>query len=264
MSNQHYIHPVPGTLLSTVDYSRQLAMDNRLEDGLDYGAVHTIIGCGGIGFYLGILLSLLGVRNFILVDGDKIDTSNLARLPVPQTWVGTNKAIALRKVMHSFRPNNLINTLPMRIDTDNLPLLERVCRHLREEMGSDLMLWDTTDDARIQKKLCAWVRLQGDTLYRKIGYEGFSVGTYSDMQTAWLPENYQPGYRTTRANAASSVLAAVLGIFAQGLLVEGDFNFDVLDFMGVDRELEEDSEPEEEDTWVDDITEEEEDEEEDN
>ena len=38
-----------------------------------------IVGCGGIGNVIGVLLATAGVEEFILVDNDRIELSNLSR-----------------------------------------------------------------------------------------------------------------------------------------------------------------------------------------
>ena len=85
-------------IIDVVDYSRQQELNDTMTDKMPIDSINMIIGCGGIGFWLGLFLALLGYKNFILIDGDTIDHSNLNRLPVPQTWTGINKAVAYAKL----------------------------------------------------------------------------------------------------------------------------------------------------------------------
>lgn len=215
---------------SLVDYSRQAEFDSTLYN-IDPNQLHYIIGCGGVGFWLGIILAMQGCQHFVLIDGQNIERTNLNRLPVPPSWVGTNKAIALRKVMRSMRPVTAIRTVTKHIQEATLAIIT--------EGGSDMfaghkllakIVWDCTDDARIQKKLFKAMQANGDIQYRKLGYEGFQVGSYKAYDV-WIPGDYAPGYRTSNACAATSALAAVLGIISQGLDISHDLEVNVKELV---------------------------------
>lgn len=184
-----------------VDYSRQADMDGEIGTMFEY--THVIVGCGGIGFWLGILLSMIGIENLVLIDGDKLDPSNLNRIPVAQTWVGTNKAIALRKTIRQMRPLTSVMVLTKHATMASMDTLLPLANQRR------LYIWDCTDNARFQVQLFGWAR-NNHQPYRKIGYEGYQVGAYKDYNI-WIDDNYQTGYRTSRANAISSVMAAGWG-----------------------------------------------------
>lgn len=209
--------------IDIVDYSRQESMDKILDNYLTFRNV-IIIGCGGIGFWAGILLAMKGVPNFILIDGDKIEATNLNRLPVPQTWVGTNKAVALRKMIRILRPSTVISAIARHVQHDEIDILKRV---IQDGGPYYQLLIDTTDDARIQKAIYEAMKDRHMyTKYVKIGYEGFKVGAYNNM-SVWIPEDYRPGYRTTQANALSSAGAAVIGILSAFFMDENDKDLDV-------------------------------------
>jgi hypothetical protein len=225
--------------ITLVDNSRAEGMQEVLGMNLSTHDTeyHIIIGCGGIGMWLGLLLAMMGQQYFVFMDGDKVDNTNLSRLPVPQTWVGINKAVALRKLIRIMRPDTVISCLTTHINEDTLHLLEQFSGKLdggkyRRYNAQDIInVWDTTDDARIQKRISKYVDTMKNKYnkcrYRKIGYEGFQVGNYANMSKMWIPEDYQGGgYRTTQANAVSSVISAGLGIFAN-YLNNKDMNIDL-------------------------------------
>ena len=230
--------------ITLVDNNRQVGMLQALKFKPD--EQHIIIGCGGIGFWLGILLTMLGAQDIVIMDGDRIDASNLSRLPVPQTWIGTNKAVALRKTLRSLRPDLRVVCFTTHITVDTLSLLEqftlkREKTHTQSyyNRSGDIgtTVWDTTDDANIQSKINAYVKTLEDKqhegryygsreevnriFYRKIGYEGFNVGSYNEFEV-WTQGDYTTGYRTTSANAVSSVMAAGFGVFARYLVPKHD------------------------------------------
>jgi molybdopterin/thiamine biosynthesis adenylyltransferase len=193
--------------LDLVDYSRQEEMDNELDHNLDRRIA--VVGCGGVGSWLAILLAMTGYRNITLRDGQKIEASNLNRLPVPQTWIGKNKAIALRKVIKYLRPDTNISVIPFHV-TDEAGFNRFLAQNVH-------MVYDCTDDARIQQKITAWTRT-AHKRYRKIGYEGYKLGTYRRMDDIWIDDSeYRAGYRTSRANAVSSALAGGIGLLSEWL-----------------------------------------------
>jgi len=217
--------------LNIVDYSRQAELDSILTPKLTKDDINIIVGCGGIGFWLGIQLAMLGYRHFILIDGETVDYSNLNRLPVPQTWVGTNKAVALRKVIRSMRLDTVVMALSTNIQKDTLSILKNATGRFKS-MGaryfynnSKATLWDTTDDARIQTQLFNYCNDIANMTYRKLGYEGFNVGCYSNFDV-WTADDYETGYRTSNANAVTSCISAGIGIFAR-CLINDDIELDL-------------------------------------
>lgn len=209
---------------SLIDYSRQ-AEFNRAFEGQMTGFNHAIIGCGGVGFWLAIILAMQGYQNFALFDGQILETTNMNRIPVPPNWLGIKKVTALRKVIRSLRPETSIVNFPNHITPENLDILGKMIR----EAGMPFIIWDCTDDARIQRKVFEWSRHNNIT-YRKIGYEGFTVGSYKNYDV-WTSEDYQPGYRTSNACAASSAFAAVMGFMAEGFNIAGDINLDIRNIL---------------------------------
>jgi hypothetical protein len=217
--------------IDLVDYSRQQDLTGSAPelDNIVNHNTHLIIGCGGIGFWLGISLAMMGAKDFILVDGQTIDNSNLNRLPVPQTWIGQNKAIALRKMIRFLRPATRIVCLNAHITEETLDIIPKVLNQHRSSRNLH-NVWDTTDNAIIQRKIYDFVlklREEKSVAYRKIGYEAWKVGNYAKWDIWTDEDEYQTGYRTSSANSITSMLSAGLGIFAMGLGREDDFNLDI-------------------------------------
>lgn len=214
---------------SLVDYSRQAEFDRTLSIGIKAEQVNYIIGCGGVGFWLGVILAMQGQKHFVLIDGQSIERTNLNRLPVPPSWLGINKAIALRKVIRQLRPVTAVRTVTEHLQEDTLDVLIGTGTYV--STGTKRLtktVWDCTDDGRIQKKIYKALKAaRGDSIhYRKLGYEGFQVGSYKEYDV-WLPVDYQPGYRTSNACAATSALAAVLGIVTEGLNIREDVEINI-------------------------------------
>lgn len=210
--------------LDLTDYSRQQEMDTELDTtAIKENSTEMIIGCGGVGYWLAIMMALNGHKNFVLIDGDKVDATNLNRLPVPQSWIGRNKAVALRKLIRYIRPDCRITVVSTHITEGTLGLIEQwLEKSVMSDYQMHLTVWDTTDDARIQNKINEFVKKLGNNhdsdelRYRKIGYEGWDIGNYEEY-AVWYPDDYQPGYRTARANAITSAISAGIGYFSRSL-----------------------------------------------
>lgn len=195
---------MPANILDTlVDYSRQAEMDAELGNMIRTNH-HIIIGCGGIGYWAGLMLAMMGAPHLVLVDGDRIETSNLNRLPAPVRYVGKHKANALKAQIRMLRPGIKITIIPAHLTDDTFPILGDIHGQVSG------IIWDCTDDARIQQKIYTW-SVQNRRKYCKLGYEGWKIGMYRSMNM-WIPDGYRPGYTTTKANALSSMVCAAMGI----------------------------------------------------
>lgn len=218
---------VPREALNIVDYSRQRNMDDQMGH-MNKNHVQFIVGCGGVGFWVGVFLAMNGCRRFVVMDGQTIENSNLNRLPVPLRWVGMNKARALKRIIRTLRPDCNVMVLPSHVSQTTMPLLQRVLNN------GNVIVWDCTDDARIQTVIYKEVQQKRgmSCRYRKLGYEGFKTGSYSNFDIWFTDEaNYRPGYRTSSANAMSSALSACIGIFCQGLGTQRDVKVDFKDLI---------------------------------
>lgn len=218
-----------------VDYSRQREFDNEIVRNLPKDETNIIIGCGGVGFWLGIFLAMNGYKDFVLIEGDKLDATNLNRIPVPQSWVGINKAVALRKLIRQMRPDTRIVVLAAHITENSLGVIKDFSNKERFYRAT---IWDTTDDAIIQRKINDFVkqlrdgaRTRAGIKYRKIGYEAWDIGCYENYDVWCDEENYQAGYRTARANAVTSAMSAGLGMLARGLNMPHDITFNLKELM---------------------------------
>ena len=80
-----------------------------------------IVGLGGVGSYAVEGLVRSGIENFIIVDYDKIDISNLNRqLMTNQSNIGEFKTDEIEKRILSINPNCKIIKFTKRIDKDNI------------------------------------------------------------------------------------------------------------------------------------------------
>ena len=190
---------MPDILEQMIDYSRQREMASDIWPVHD--AQHVIVGCGGIGYWLAIQLAMMGAVKMVLIDGDRVEASNLNRITVPLRLSGEWNVKALKMQLRLLRPKLHITCLPVHVTEDTLTIIRTAGVHI----------WDCTDDARIQRILSRYATSHSAN-YTKAGYEGWDVGLYSKMEDTWLQDNYTPGYTTSKANVLSSMMAAGLAI----------------------------------------------------
>jgi len=189
-----------------IDYSRQEQFNNRtrIESFKYNGYKIIVVGCGGIGFWAAYMCAMLGFNRFILFDADKVEQSNLNRIPLNPRWVGKPKVLALKAAIRAVRPSTAISV----VNAHCLPNAQ----NFKDMVNSlDCIVLDCTDDARVQIQLNQQTAYCG-AMYIKMGYEGTQVGVYNNTSSAWIPDDYQPGYRTTESNVISSSVAAAFGI----------------------------------------------------
>lgn len=82
-----------------------------------------VIGLGGVGSHAALSLARMGIGNLVMMDMDVIKESNFNRHAQGFTrYLGTNKALAMREEILSFREMNPI-TLPLRFDDKTKDIL---------------------------------------------------------------------------------------------------------------------------------------------
>jgi hypothetical protein len=85
-------------------YQRQAAIP-----GLYPGTSVSLVGCGGVGVWVALSLALAGVGRIDLYDGDTLSLHNLNRYPLPQSFVGEAKSLALAQWLSLLRPEGEFN-----------------------------------------------------------------------------------------------------------------------------------------------------------
>ena len=79
-----------------------------------------IIGAGGIGAPAAYYLAAAGIGKLGLVDGDKVEESNLHRQIIHSTLkIGMNKAVSAKLALHQLNPLIEINTYQTHITPEN-------------------------------------------------------------------------------------------------------------------------------------------------
>jgi len=113
-----------------------LIYDRQKELPLNIPPAVSVIGVGGVGSWVALDFALVGVKNIVLVDPDKIEASNLNRTPFKLSQVGKHKVQALMELV-----------LERRDDVNVVPLPKAVEKLSREEknMVKDTIVIDCRD-----------------------------------------------------------------------------------------------------------------------
>lgn len=132
----------------------------------------SIIGCGGIGAWVGIDLALAGAEEFRLFDDDTLEVHNLNRLPFSENDVGKSKTEVLKKFIKKMRPDTRIY-MHGRVSTITKSLLR----------GTVVDCTDKLEAQQLIEKACEQLNLA----HFRVGYDGQHM-TIIDSQHSKAPK----------------------------------------------------------------------------
>lgn len=181
-------------MLTQSIYERQnLIMDLKIPK------VASVVGCGGTGFWTAILLAMSGVEELILVDHDRIEVSNLNRLPLQDTYVGVRKIAAIREFVAKIRKLVRIEEHDKKIEKPE------DCIILRG------MVFCCTDNLRSQQIVCAYCK-KNKIPYQRVGYDGTVLNVSKTFPLSFKQVSERDGYTITPSWVIPAVLASALGV----------------------------------------------------
>lgn len=134
-------------------YERQETLNLQLPDRV------LVAGCGGIGYWVGLLLAMSGVKKVDIADLDIIERHNLNRLPVREENIGRPKVEVLKEHIISLRPDALVMAYRFNITPVILDMLKPP------------VVMDCTDDLKAQQEIDTWCQ-RNRARYIKAGYNG--------------------------------------------------------------------------------------------
>lgn len=178
-------------------YQRQRGIPN-----LVVPTIASVVGCGGTGFWTAVFLAMSGVEELILVDPDKIELSNLNRLPVDDVRVGATKTSAVSDFIFQIRKNTRIELHEKRIEKPE------DCTVLR---GT---IFCCTDNLKSQQLICAYCK-KNHLKYQRIGYDGTILNVSRAFPLSFQPATDEGGYTTTPSWVVPAAVAAGLGVFSR-------------------------------------------------
>lgn len=124
-----------------------------------------VVGCGGIGYWVGKFLALSGINHIELFDPDIIEEHNLNRMDIPFKYVGKNKADITKLAIQSVRDECTVYAYPYKFN---------------DLIGKVDWVIDCTDSAKSQMENQNIARKIG-AKYFKAGYDGENFGIHNSV-----------------------------------------------------------------------------------
>jgi len=150
-------------------YDRQKSLNLKIPDEV------YIIGCGGVGTWLGILCAMVGVKTINLFDSDIVENHNRARLPFPEEWNGMKKTDALKMFINWIRPEcTVYDNDAIMNETDLIAITSK-------------NVFDCTDNAESQTMIFNYCKKNKHS-YVKLGCNADHVTAISQLDSVTFTE----------------------------------------------------------------------------
>jgi tRNA A37 threonylcarbamoyladenosine dehydratase len=131
----------------------------------------SVIGTGGVGYWVAKFAAMSGIENIYLYDFDQIEEHNLNRLDLPISTIGKNKAEVTKSVITFLRPDASVYAFPFKFKESFFQL-----------RPTDWII-DCTDKADVQAENERIAKSNG-AKYVKVGYNGEHI-TLSGVVAEW-------------------------------------------------------------------------------
>jgi molybdopterin/thiamine biosynthesis adenylyltransferase len=160
---------------------------------LDQSKTVTVVGCGGIGYWVAKILAMSGISKIVLYDPDILEEHNLNRLDIPYSFIGKNKADVTKVAINTIREECIVYAFPF-------PYSD-VAEH------TDWVI-DCTDKAKSQlenQDIAKKIKAK----YFKAGYDGENFGIHNSV-AEWGEDG--EGYTMVPSWAVPAMIVASLAV----------------------------------------------------
>lgn len=165
-----------------------------------------IAGCGGLGSNAAVMLTRAGITNFVLVDCDKVEMSNLNRQHYFQEDVGKTKTHALDKILKKINPNINIKIINKRLSGSDISEVFFNCTIIIEA-------FDSVESKSMIVKAFGNKQLSCKYLIGASGVAG--IGAANSIQTQQIAKNiFICGDFITESNPVNGLMATRVMIVA--------------------------------------------------
>ena len=154
----------------------------------------TVVGCGGIGYWVSKFAAMSGIEKICLYDPDVYEQHNLNRIDAPVSIVGKNKADIATFSINAIRPECIVYSFPFKYSVTT-------------SMDTDWVV-DCTDNFDSQVKNQK-ISLGIGAKYCKSGYDGTHISINNSVAT-W--GNAPDGYQVTPSWVVPAVIIASLTV----------------------------------------------------
>ena len=153
----------------------------------------TVVGCGGIGYWVAKILAMSGISKIVLYDPDILEEHNLNRLDIPYSFIGKNKADVTRVAINTIREDCIVYSFPFPYSD----VAEK----------TDWVI-DCTDKAKAQienQEIARKIKAK----YFKAGYDGENFGIHNSV-AEWGEDG--EGYTIVPSWAVPAMIVAALSV----------------------------------------------------
>jgi len=179
-------------------YVRQSSLDLIIPESI------SVIGCGGVGTWIALSSAMMGVKEITLFDDDKLEASNLNRLPYTSRDLGEYKVNLLRELILKVRPEAQVIAYPIRVSRTTSKLLEGV-----------EVAFDTTDSTRAHRLIeRIWNNGRGFWNLVRASYDGDHITIAKNIpieSRSWGEEGV--GYTIVPSWVAPTLIVAQLACY---------------------------------------------------
>jgi len=154
----------------------------------------TVVGVGGIGFWVCKFAAMSGISKIYAFDPDTIEEHNLNRLDLPLNFLGKNKAEVAKSIVTALRPDCTFISMPFPYNG--------------QDTRTDWLV-DCTDRLKAQEANQKFAREKG-MKYFKAGYDGESFSLHNEV--AEWGEIEDDGYVVIPSWVVPAVLVATLAV----------------------------------------------------
>lgn len=168
-------------------YQRQEELD------LDQSMTVSVVGCGGIGYWVAKILAMSGINKILLYDPDILEEHNLNRLDIPFRYIGKNKADVTKLAINGIREECICYSFPFPFND----MAEK----------TDWVI-DCTDKAPAQIENQDIARKMG-AKYFKAGYDGENFGIHNAV-AEWGEDG--EGYTIVPSWAVPAMIVASMAV----------------------------------------------------
>lgn len=149
-------------------YNRQSSLNLKIPESV------AVIGVGGVGNWVAMNLSLVGVKKIILIDNDKIEASNL------------NRSLFKLEHINQFKVNALAELIFERRDDCEVIPISKKFEDLTEDELTEVLncqeVLNCADNIKLNKQIRKKIKVEG-------GYDGLDVTLHFNKKTeAWGDE----------------------------------------------------------------------------
>lgn len=178
-----------------------------------------VVGLGGTGTWTALFLAMAGAHQLHLMDFDRLEASNLNRLPYAEDDLGKQKTEVAAELIKRIRPDTEIY-IHQEANELSLSLVTKSGFN-----GSDVWFFDCTDKLRTQRMIYEFTAKHKNK-YIRCGYDGLHM-TVCDYVGLSAGSDDEAGYRITPSWVCTPAVAAGIAVGKAMLATKQDVSIGI-------------------------------------